>query len=225
MPTRSTLTIVALSALGLALAFALLISLGLNWKLAERDGLAAAPEPRSAPAEPLARVDLSPPKSIQTPTDARTAVDDLGDERVPNLERVAGMRGAFVRDQWPNGAPMFEAQQTQQRDGEWVLDGAWTAWHANGEREELGRYAQGREDGTWLWWYENGEQQAEGQFDRGRRIGTWSFWHASGAKLAQGAYENGERSGAWRFWTADGTLHEEHSGVYRRGERVSALVR
>ncbi len=46
------------------------------------------------------------------------------------------------------------------------LDGSFEAWHANGDRECLGTYANGKLTGKWTWWHENGMRKIVGELSR-----------------------------------------------------------
>jgi hypothetical protein len=212
-----------LVALGVAIA-------SLAFALWPRRGPAAAAPATAAPngVRPmdvdsiLAR--LSSPRDDASPSRSRDAAPAPGtrepvvpgDGRVPNLERVRGLRGERVSGRWPNGERMFEARQ-RRFDGQWKLDGRWESWHANGEIEELGGYRAGREHGDWQWWYASGMPLAEGRFEDGSRTGRWTFWHENAQKMAEGAYVGGLPEGRWTFWFEDGRVYAGASGEYRAG--------
>lgn len=213
--------------LGVLVLLAAAALLAVGW-IVLREGTAGDAQPATsstrevhAPAEvgEAARAVADAPR-VAPPGDAERALAELDTAHAADRERAAGRPGSLVRGTWPGGAKRFEGHQTKLDDGSWVLDGAWSAWHANGELEQLGAYVRGREHGDWQWWYASGAPQAEGRFADGARVGTWTYWHEHGDKLAEGAWVAGERSGRWTFWHADGRVHAGASGEYRDGQRV-----
>ncbi len=153
--------------------------------------------------------------------------------------------GEQIVDYFDDGQALFEAQQSLDENGTWVLDGRWTAWHENGQLHESGAYSMRKEVGLWEWWGTDGSQVARGSFDQGKREGPWTYWYPDGIKMvdanyregkgeglwtlfhengmrkAQGEFLNGEISGYWTIWKENGEVNEERTGRYEGGERVS----
>ncbi len=212
------------------------------------DGAAEAPAPKTLEAALLE----SPPWR----DDARNSSDENqgrgeGLERdelfadSPSPPEPGTYDGEFIRDFYDNGNLLFEAQQTLRHDGIWVVDGLWTSWHENGQKQESGSYAKEVEVGDWKWWDENGQLIALGNFVEGKREGAWTFWYSNGIKQmdaryeggvgsgnwtlyfddgsrwAQGQYSDGEISGYWTIWDEFGEVNLERSGMYEHGVRVS----
>jgi antitoxin component YwqK of YwqJK toxin-antitoxin module len=152
--------------------------------------------------------------------------------------------GPRIESNYPSGGPEFRGTQVRDANGAWIRDGAWTAWHENGQVLERGAYREGVEDGPWQWWYEDGRPMAEGSWIEGARNGPWTFWREdghvmmqghytsgvgdgvwtlydeSGYKQAQGPFEQGVASGYWTVWNADGSLNTERTGLYEDGRKV-----
>jgi len=153
--------------------------------------------------------------------------------------------GPLARVRYDDGTLLFEAQQKQGPDGVWILHGAWTSWHENGQMQEQGEYKEQREHGRWQWWDENGQRIAVGTFIDGEREGPWTFWyedgtkqmeanyaggegaghwvlyHESGQHWAEGDYLAGEIAGYWTIWDEFGLVDPERSGYYEKGQKVS----
>ncbi|MFT4541055.1 MAG: hypothetical protein ACI835_003516 [Planctomycetota bacterium] len=53
--------------------------------------------------------------------------------------------------------------------------------------------------------------------------GEHEAWYISGDRAEHGNYERGQRQGEWRYWNEQGQLSDELTGIYREGQRISAL--
>ena len=165
-------------------------------------------------------------------------------ERSRHVEKTKRLVKFTVEEPVEEEEPDYVGQVLLDEDGNELIDGPWVLYHSNGEIDEQGAYAMGKEIGRWDWWYESGEKKAVGQFENGDRVGRWTWWHENGEILMQGAYEggvgsgrwvmyhdngrrwgegdyvNGEISGHWQFWLPDGSVDHERSGHYANGELV-----
>jgi len=174
------------------------------------------------------------------PTRRETSLRSPDD--VPDKMRLV-TDGPVASASYNTGAALYEGAQVQVGD-EWVRDGGWRAWHADGQPWEEGAYRGGEEDGPWRWWYDNGSPQALGTFADGKHVGGWTYYHENGYVMAEGVYEDDRPVGAWRTYHDSGALHSEGrfvdgkregrwnvydsrgvldveaSGLYRSGERV-----
>lgn len=166
----------------------------------------------------------------------------LGPDDVPDKLRLV-TEGPVTSASYNTGAALFEGAQVLLGD-EWVREGGWRAWHADGKPWEEGAYRGGEEDGPWRWWYESGSPQALGTFADGKHVGGWTYYHENGYVMAEGVYEDdrpvglwrtyhdsgalhsegrfvgGKREGRWTVYDPQGALDVETSGLYRAGERV-----
>jgi hypothetical protein len=137
-------------------------------------------------------------------------------ERVPSRESAPlprdSMRlvteGPIAMASYNSGAPLYNGVQVL-HEGRWVRDGAWRAWHADGNPWEEGAYRRGEEHGPWRWWYEGGTLQAQGTFDEGLHTGAWTYYHPNGEVLAAGRYERGRPVGRWVTFDEHGNLLSE----------------
>ena len=163
---------------------------------------------------------LEQPLGMWRSEPAREDVSLRGPEDVPDKMRLV-TEGPITSASYNSGAELFEGQQVL-RDGEWVRDGAWRAWRADGKPWEEGAYRAGEEDGPWRWWYENGNPQALGGFADGKHVGGWTYYHENGFVLAEGVYDDDRPVGAWRTYHEGGTLHSE--GHFVDGEREGRWV-
>ena len=152
--------------------------------------------------------------------------------------------GPVTRGYFAGGELQFEGGQVLGERDVWLREGAWEAWHENGQLHEEGAYHLDEETGLWRWWYENGQQMAEGRFIDGEREGLWHYWHDNGNKMTECSYEagsahglwrqyhengvqsalgefvRGELQGAWTVWHEDGTLNLDGTGTYDSGDRT-----
>jgi antitoxin component YwqK of YwqJK toxin-antitoxin module len=132
-----------------------------------------------------------------------------------------------------------------------VLDGKWTARHANGKlRQEVllaqpevhwhpqiitqdksltpppfddtGPLVQApQRTGPTHETWEDGSPRIVGQFARDRRDGKWTWYDRSGGKVLEGNYEQGCKQGPWRRWERPG--QEPTVEHYVHGQRVDDL--
>lgn len=58
--------------------------------------------------------------------------------------------------------------------------------------------------GAWTWWHANGQKSCEGEFAANLAEGHWVFWHKNGQKKTEGDYHDGKRIGLWATWAEDG---------------------
>lgn len=133
---------------------------------------------------------------------------------------ACGVEGREVLAHYDDGGLRSEAVETQRPDGAWHKDGAFRAWHPNGELEAEGAFEDGKQHGPWTQWYANGQRGSQGVYDRGAKQATWSYWHESGEKLAEGSLENGVRQGPWTSWYPDGALQTRGSYLFGEKEGV-----
>lgn len=112
-----------------------------------------------------------------------------------------------LAEHYGNGQLHFRVSQIRNETGKWVREGAWEAWHENGELHEQGAYLNGREQGKWTWWYDTGVRMAQGKFVDGKRTGPWTFWHGNGNLMMEGQYRDGDGEGRW--------IHYDESGAQK----------
>lgn len=245
------------------LAALVLLGAGLGWLWLSLEERVPGPHAAEAPGENLAREPapgplepLSPPAD-DPPPDPGLDPDGSGAGQRVSLGEIAlpvdsperpepgEYDGPSVRVDFDDGTPCFEAQQSLDANGNWVLDGRWTSWHENGQVQEQGWYENHRETGGWQWWDENGQRIAVGTFFAGQREGTWTFWYSNGVrqvdaqyadgkgsgfwtlyfddgqKCAEGQFLDGELDGHWTVWDEFGAVNPERSGMYRNGQLIS----
>ncbi len=147
-----------------------------------------------------------------------------------------------LTETWPDGSPRVVREVLSDGAGGWIDDGAYTAYHENGARAEVGRHAKGLRVGQWESFHPNGKPASKGRYVTGRMDGKWSFWRDDGVEnLADsGAYQpvvetdeqgrvvcagqlrDGQSHGAWSFYWDDGSLLAQ--GSYRSGVRQGEWI-
>jgi hypothetical protein len=253
------------------LAVALALACGLWLALTEGDAPGPALAPGARPAVEVARADSSRAERDPFGGDWELVPHPVVDERAPGAPAPPAARpkpvrpqpsareglsfveqpepgaydGPIARETFPSGALLFEGQQRRREDGVWILDGAWTAWHENGQVQEQGSYRDHREHGLWEWWDENGIRIARGEYEDGARTGPWTYWyedgtkqmdafyadgvgeghwvlyHENGLKCAEGDFEGGEIAGRWTIWDENGAIDVERSGWFEAGAKIA----
>jgi len=98
----------------------------------------------------------------------------------------------------------------------------WIFWHANGNKEQQGRFSNGERSGDWTFWYPDGKKMLEGGFTVGKESGAWSGWYPSGPKKFEGSFADGVEIGAWKVFSEDGKVQTE--GSYEAGKKVGRWV-
>jgi hypothetical protein len=98
----------------------------------------------------------------------------------------------------------------------------WIFWHANGNREQQGRFKHGERDGLWTFWYPASNKMLEGSFLAGQEHGRWMGWYARGPKKFEGEFADGVEVGAWKTWSEGGSLQTE--GAYDKGKKTGRWV-
>ena len=96
--------------------------------------------------------------------------------------------------------------ETTVKTGKDEKHGAWTAWHASGQRQLEGTYEHDVQVGLFTWWHANGQKNLEGRYDHGKQDGTWTWWYATGQKSIEGVYAAGNPTGRWTWWREDGQV-------------------
>jgi hypothetical protein len=128
-------------------------------------------------------------------------------------------------------------------NGQIVREGPTIRWYANGKREYVGNYANGRQDGLWSTWhptgdlskeetyvngvlegpqtayFSNGLKAEEGLLVNGRRSGDWTIWGESPRTRLVGNYTDGDRNGRWVLYDENGAAIQERT--YRTGRLLN----
>jgi hypothetical protein len=69
---------------------------------------------------------------------------------------------------YPKGSPMKRVRGFRESNDEFVRDGVWETWHANGRRACYGHMEQGEHHGRRFEWEENGTLRCVESFNRGK---------------------------------------------------------
>jgi len=141
----------------------------------------------------------------------------------------------------PNGQMVEQYQVKEIKDGSFVKDGYYKTWHANGQIEIQGEYANNKKikqwkswyangqvmfnysykedslDGAYKKWFANGKIELSGNKDFGKSVGKWQSWHDNGQLAADENYSNGKAEGKFTYWFKNGQKQEE--GEYKDGKK------
>ena len=101
-----------------------------------------------------------------------------------------------------------------------LRNGVWTYEYVNARRET-------RADGQVQTYFKGIEEsslglEAQGEYRENRYAGAWTFWYPDGKLRAKGSFVDDAQSGPWEFRRPDGSIDPERTGIYARGQRVSA---
>ena len=106
-------------------------------------------------------------------------------------------------------------EEGRRADG--LKEGAWKRWHPNGILSDQFEYLHGQLNGRWIEWHENGRKKSEVHFSDGEPDGIWYEWYDDGQRTFTGLYKFGERTGFWEGW------HENGRKWFRKGYRLGEL--
>ena len=73
--------------------------------------------------------------------------------------------------------------------------------------------------GKYLCKYDNGQKEQEGRYKDGRLTGKWTIWYESGQKESEANYKNGKLDGKQTQWFENGQIDIE--GTFKEGECIS----
>ena len=103
------------------------------------------------------------------------------------------------------------------RRAEGLKEGAWKRWHPSGILSDQFEYLHGKLNGRWIEWHENGRKKSEVHFSDGEPDGIWYEWYDDGQRTFTGLYKLGKRTGHWDGW------HENGCKWFRKGYRLGEL--
>lgn len=86
-----------------------------------------------------------------------------------------------------------------------ILEGAYTAFFANGAVRIKGHYTQNAASGFWEYFYENGYPKMRGELKNNINHGFWEYFYENGNPQMKGAVYDSIRQGAWVFFFEDGS--------------------
>ena len=90
-----------------------------------------------------------------------------------------------------------------------TVEGKYTMWHENGNRQEEGYYTNGTLNGTVIKWHPGGQKAQELNFLNGKADGKYIKWYENGNKKDEGYYKNGELNGTVIVWLPNGNKAQE----------------
>jgi len=110
------------------------------------------------------------------------------------------------QEDWPDGQPPQRLEFCAAPDGSKTLDGLYTLWFPNGQKQYEATYVDGRLHGTERQWHENGRLRVEQHYDHGLRHGPRYDWSASGQLRKEEHYDQDQPHGTWSIWDGSGKL-------------------
>ena len=95
--------------------------------------------------------------------------------------------------------------------------GRYLCKYDNGQKEQEGRYKDGRLTGKWTIWYESGQKESEVNYKNGQKDGKSTWWNKKGQKVKQKNYKNGKLDGKLIEWFQfNGQIKREEN--YKNGK-------
>ncbi|MCI0526983.1 MAG: hypothetical protein L0Y56_05945 [Nitrospira sp.] len=89
----------------------------------------------------------------------------------------------------PSGTEIVGSQQSgeqwcqkQDKTGNFVKHGPYTAWYPNGLKRAEGVYNDGKMQGLWTLWHDNGQKLMVANFREGKLDGLYTYWYKDGKK-------------------------------------------
>ena len=123
-------------------------------------------------------------------------------------------------DFYEKGEKRARVELTRTGDGDWVREGNFERWYANGNLHMQGPMKADREEGLWHKYHENGQLKKKLSFAGGDLHGPYESWYANGQKSSEGEFAQGQPVGTWTVWKEDGSLDADRTGRYVDGELV-----
>ncbi len=96
------------------------------------------------------------------------------------------------------------------------LDGNWTFYYKNGNKNREGRLSEGKVDSAWTYFYENGKKSGHGMILDKKKEGTWQEWYTDGTS-AKGEYKNDLKQGNWVLYQTNGKI--QANGNFTNGDK------
>jgi antitoxin component YwqK of YwqJK toxin-antitoxin module len=209
---------------------------------------AAAPDEtaETTPApEPLQAVELAPP--LAAPPSSRLSKVRISDETpaIPDTqaveqkaddEQTVGTKSSevtteLVKERYPNGMIKTEREVAQDREGNYVLHGAYRQYDERGQLICEGTHDQGQPSGVWKRTYYSTSQASlfatapykdftapytsQATFEDGQLHGKWVITDGKGRKISEIEFVNGLRHGKAAWYYPNGTLLSQ--ATYDRG--------
>lgn len=141
-----------------------------------------------------------------------------GDEATPDAVRCREMAGNWTADVEKGALGCLICRAKEDETVEWLPQGRWSFWHADGTLEKRGELRWGKPTGAWEYFHDNGAVMLEGQFDGGVEVGGWKGFYRSGQTRFVGGYVEGKPDGEWTSYQPDGGLLSV--GRYEGGQKV-----
>jgi uncharacterized protein len=198
---------------GCGLAFGLLLSWGAAPAATSADDLTAY----AGPPAPPALIDLE-------------ATEELNTAEITPTERV--------QDRHTNRTLKCDRYVAQDKFGNYINHGPYTAWDDEGRMTGRGEFRLGKREGKWTRWYSTAETEAtfaalvelgftapftsQAEFADGRLQGAWTIVDAKQRPVSAWEFEDGLRHGMSIWWFADGKKFRE--AEYRAGD-LDGMVR
>ena len=98
-----------------------------------------------------------------------------------------------------------------------VLQGAYTAFYADGKTKIKGHYEHNVATGRWEYFYENGNPKMRGILQNNVNNGLWEYFYENGHLQMKGVVMDSTREGPWQFYFEKGSLKSE--GNFLDGKR------
>lgn len=81
-----------------------------------------------------------------------------------------------------------------------------------------GNIEKAQRDGAWYAYHKNGNLCTEAYYVDGKEEGDYKVYHDNGIPYYAGKYKNGMKTGVWKFYGEDGKLM--YTETYRNGQKV-----
>ena len=84
-----------------------------------------------------------------------------------------------------------------------------------------GSIKNGEVDGAWVAYHNNGQLWYKGNYKDGMQDGAWVVYSPNGQLREKGNRRNGRIDGAWVGYNSDGTVSKEYTGTFKDGVKIS----
>jgi antitoxin component YwqK of YwqJK toxin-antitoxin module len=101
-------------------------------------------------------------------------------------------------------------------------NGLETNYSFDGQKQNEGKYKDGKQDGLWSGWYNNGQLHFTSTYKDGKQDGLYTEWYSHRWKHGEGNYKDDKQEGLWTWWFKDGNIdkEEKYDGGYKIEETI-----
>jgi antitoxin component YwqK of YwqJK toxin-antitoxin module len=198
-----------------------MLIVALAWLVARLD---AAPTPTPATGTTPAQIASAQLDSANGPATAikhtKSSISPAPSPAlVPNGSAIPEANIEQVTERYPNGNIKIVRQVTKDAAGNYVNQGTYTQYDADGKVQRTGTFINGKQNGMWTQSFAKDEGHllltdresefrapftSQATFNDGQLHGTWTIKDHNGNNIVEWNFDRGIRNGKWTWWYPNG---------------------